>query len=154
MNTVSYVIPYALCIGDPQSIIQPSSLNYFQQCTQIGSYQPYNLLPTYPLPYLWQCPFQQQQPDRNITSTQPSIQRMGGSVMVYRLIFRPPFTWTFNCFCDCEEFVVLSTKKKNKKQQKKRILFIYHVFLGQHVNFTEADKYVKGQLREAVSGVT
>ncbi|MCP9258821.1 hypothetical protein DINM_001818 [Dirofilaria immitis] len=54
--------------------------------------------------------------------------------MVYRLLFRPPLTWTYNCFCDCEE----------------NTLYVPRI-PGQHTNFTQADIYVKGQLREAVN---
>ncbi|VDK86148.1 unnamed protein product [Litomosoides sigmodontis] len=93
--------------------------------------------PLYPLPYLWPClnqqQQQQQQPDGNIQYGHGTTQRVGGSVMVYRMIFQPPFTWTFNCFCDCEENTAYVPRVP-----------------GQHANFTEADAYVKNQLREAV----
>ncbi|KAL3993717.1 hypothetical protein ACH3XW_18705 [Acanthocheilonema viteae] len=142
------MVPYAMCTGinylNPQNsipinnqqlVIQPTSLDYFQKCLQqylIGLYQPFIL------PYLWPCLSQQQQQQQQQQILpggyiQDTTQRVGGSVMVYRMVFRPPFTWTFNCFCDCEE----------------NTLYVPRV-PGQHANFTEADIYVKGQLREAV----
>ncbi|KAK6103403.1 hypothetical protein QQG55_12355 [Brugia pahangi] len=131
--------PYATCINinqfNPLNDQQSSFVNYFQQCSQpysIQSNQPYNLFPLYPLPYSQPCLNQQQQIG-NFPYNQQISQRVGGSVMVYRLVFRPPFTWTYNCFCDCEENTAYVPR-----------------IPGQHANFTEADVYVKRQLREAV----
>uniref|UniRef100_A0A915PX90 Uncharacterized protein n=1 Tax=Setaria digitata TaxID=48799 RepID=A0A915PX90_9BILA len=116
---------------------QPTYLHYFQPCLQQYtpiSLSPYNLFQQNPIPYLWPfkpCP--DQQSSGNIPPVQEPSQRVGGSVMVYQLIFRPPFTWTFNCFCDCEE----------------NTLYVPRI-PGQHMNFMDADAYVKAQLREAV----
>uniref|UniRef100_A0A8R1U2S7 Uncharacterized protein n=2 Tax=Onchocerca TaxID=6281 RepID=A0A8R1U2S7_ONCVO len=112
---------------------QSSFMNYFQQCPQqysTESYQPFDIFPQYPLSYHWSC-LGQRQPN-GIPYTHKISQRVGGSVMVYRLVFRPPFTWTYNCFCDCEENTIYVPRVP-----------------GQHMNFAEANKYVKGQLREA-----
>uniref|UniRef100_A0A0R3RK35 Uncharacterized protein n=1 Tax=Elaeophora elaphi TaxID=1147741 RepID=A0A0R3RK35_9BILA len=97
-------------------------------------FQPYNFYPLYPSPYFLLCLSQeQQQPHGNIPNSHQTTQRIGGSVMVYRMVFRPPFTWTYNCFCDCEENTIYVPRVP-----------------GQHSDFTEADKYFKIQLREAV----
>ncbi|EJW75607.1 hypothetical protein WUBG_13484 [Wuchereria bancrofti] len=136
------MLPYATCINinqfNPLNDQQSSFVNYFQSCSQpysIQSNQPYNLFPTLPLPYPQPCLNQQQQQQQigNIPYSQQISQRVGGSVMVYRLVFRPPFTWTYNCFCDCEENTAYVPRVP-----------------GQHTNFTEADAYVKRQLREVV----
>ncbi|VDN07359.1 unnamed protein product [Thelazia callipaeda] len=79
-------------------------------------------------------PYRSKQFDESLPLLQQTSPRVGGSVMVYQIRFRPPFTWTYNCFCDCEE----------------NTLYVPRV-PGQQVNFTQANKYVRNQLREAVS---
>ncbi|VDO70321.1 unnamed protein product [Onchocerca flexuosa] len=130
---------------------QSSFMDYLQQCSQqysTDSRQPYDIPPQYPLPYHWSCLGQR---PNGFPHTHKIPQRVGGSVMVYRLLFRPPFTWTYNCFCDCEEFVAFSIEISSEFSRHPEMNTIYVPRVpGQHMNFAEANKYVKGQLREAV----